>query len=209
MKKIAILIVLVPLFFISCSNRNYKKLDDGIIVYVKDSLGIHAVKLTIIDEQIIHVQASRGENIASTNSLMTVELPAKEIKWELKDSGPAVLLSTDKLQAGISKKTGEVWFTDKLGNKLLAEKSGGGKEFTEMELEGKTYYSIRQVFDSPVDEAFYGLGQHQHDIMNYKGKDVDLYQHNIVAVIPFLVSNRNGMRGKGPESCTTHTRKWD
>ena len=46
MKKIAILIVLVPLFFISCSNRNYKKLDDGIIVYVKDSLGIHAVKLT-------------------------------------------------------------------------------------------------------------------------------------------------------------------
>ena len=191
MKKIAILIVLVPLFFISCSNRNYKKLDDGIIVYVKDSLGIHAVKLTIIDEQIIHVQASRGENIASTNSLMTVELPAKEIKWELKDSGPAVLLSTDKLQAGISKKTGEVWFTDKLGNKLLAEKSGGGKEFTEMELEGKTYYTIRQVFDSPADEAFYGLGQHQHDIMNYKGKDVDLYQHNIVAVIPFLVSNKN------------------
>ncbi len=56
---------------------------------------------------------------------------------------------------------------------------------------GEQTFHIRQLFDSPDDEAFYGLGGHQNSIMNYKGHDVDLWQYNIVKSIPFLVSNRN------------------
>ncbi|MGE5498881.1 MAG: TIM-barrel domain-containing protein, partial [Syntrophothermus sp.] len=45
--------------------------------------------------------------------------------------------------------------------------------------------------DSPEEEAFYGLGAHQNGLMNYRGRDVDLWQYNIVDVIPFLVSDKN------------------
>ncbi len=56
---------------------------------------------------------------------------------------------------------------------------------------GEQTFQIRQLFDSPANEAFYGLGAHQNALMNYKGHDVDLWQYNIIDVIPFLVSSRN------------------
>src|SRR5690606_31607238 len=59
------------------------------------------------------------------------------------------------------------------------------------EVEGRPAYQITQVFESPDDEAFYGLGAHQNGQMNYKGEDVELVQHNIVDVVPFVYSNKN------------------
>jgi hypothetical protein len=35
------------------------------------------------------------------------------------------------------------------------------------------------------------LGQHQNAQMNYKGDDVELWQYNTVAVVPFMYSNKN------------------
>ena len=52
-------------------------------------------------------------------------------------------------------------------------------------------YTFRQVFDSPEDEAFFGLGQHQSDEWNYKGKNEVLYQYNTKVSIPFVISNKN------------------
>ena len=60
-----------------------------------------------------------------------------------------------------------------------------------VEFEGKPYFSVRQRFESPDDEAFYGTGLHQQGWMNLKGRDVELLQHNIDNAIPFLVSSRN------------------
>ena len=46
-------------------------------------------------------------------------------------------------------------------------------------------------FDSPDDEAFYGLGQHQSEEFNMKGKNEDLFQYNTKVSIPFVLSNKN------------------
>ena len=50
---------------------------------------------------------------------------------------------------------------------------------------------MQQVFESPADEAFYGLGQHQADEFNYKGKNEELFQYNTKVSVPFIVSNKN------------------
>ena len=42
----------------------------------------------------------------------------------------------------------------------------------------------------PPGEALYGLGAHQNGLMNYAGRDVDMYQLNTVDVVPFLASSR-------------------
>jgi len=68
---------------------------------------------------------------------------------------------------------------------------GGGKSFIPIEVEGTKGYTLRQVFESLDDEAFYGLGQHQSDEFNYKGKNESLFQYNTKVSIPFIVSSRN------------------
>src|SRR5690606_30087340 len=48
-----------------------------------------------------------------------------------------------------------------------------------------------KVFSVADKEAFYGLGQHQTGLMNYRGYQVDLTQYNGIAVVPFLVSSKH------------------
>ena len=66
---------------------------------------------------------------------------------------------------------GEVLFYDKDGKLILAEDEGG-RRFTPIEVEGKKAYTVQQFFKSVNDEeGIYGLGQHQADEFNYKGKN--------------------------------------
>ncbi len=87
--------------------------------------------------------------------------------------------------------TGQVIFCDENDRIILSEPPGGGKSFAPITVEGTEAYTIGQVFESPSDEAFYGLGQHQSDEFNYKGLNEVLYQYNTKVSVPFIVSNRN------------------
>ena len=87
--------------------------------------------------------------------------------------------------------SGEVIFTDTSGKVILSEKSGGGKAYKTVTIDKKDYLAVQQQFESPADEALYGLGSNQTYYMNLKGKDADLFQYNTQAVVPFLVSTKN------------------
>ena len=119
-------------------------------------------------------------------------IPQKEqTPFGVEQKGDTVTVVTSELRASVLASTGEVWFTDEEGNMILQENKGGGKTFTPIEVEGTKGYTIRQVFKSPDDEAFYGLGQHQSDEFNYKGKNEELFQYNTKVSVPFIVSNKN------------------
>ena len=106
-------------------------------------------------------------------------------------NGDTITVSTKEVKASVLASTGEVWFADKDGKLILQENKGGGKTFTPIEVEGTKGYTVCQVFESPEDEAFYGLGQHQADEFNYKGKNEELFQYNTKVSVPFVVSNKN------------------
>ncbi|HSC38217.1 MAG TPA: TIM-barrel domain-containing protein, partial [Chitinophagaceae bacterium] len=57
--------------------------------------------------------------------------------------------------------------------------------------DGTPSWHIRQTFQTFPDEAFYGLGQHQDGLVNYKGHQVSLFQNNTEVAVPFLLSSRN------------------
>lgn len=191
MKRIIGLFSIVSVLIFSCTSKGYEKLDDGVLIHLKDTAGNVALQVQVVTESIIHIQANPTDTISSEESLMVVDLPKKKTDWTLTKDEDTLIISTAKIRVSVSLQTGEISYSDINGNTRLVEKGGGGKQFQPITIDGKNYYTIRQVFNSPDDEAFYGLGAHQHDMMNYKGKDVDLNQHNIVDVIPFLVSNRN------------------
>lgn len=54
----------------------------------------------------------------------------------------------------------------------------------------RTGYTWRALFESPEDEALYGLGQHQAEEMNYKGRNEELYQYNTKVAVPFVMSTK-------------------
>ena len=165
------------------------------------------VYLEVINNRIIRVRATSQEALPTKPaSLMIVPnaAPAKGT-YTITDEGDNVVVKTQKVKAVVQKATGQITFFDAAGKQLLKEAQEGKKfwDFTvpERELGMKTGYTVpeeqkhglswQMKFDSPEDEAFYGLGQHQSEEFNMKGKNEDLFQYNTKVSIPFVLSNKN------------------
>ena len=184
---------LLSFLLAGCSSSTYIKTDKGITVQVKKngSNEKHHIRLQVVNDRIIRVSASPEEDFSTAKSLITVPDLAYAGKFEVSENADFVILTTSVLHAKVNKESGEVAFFDKKGNAILRENEGGGKTFTPIVVEGTKGYTLRQVFESPDDEAFFGLGQHQSDEFNYKGRNESLFQYNTKVSVPFLVSNRN------------------
>ena len=170
----------------------YKVTENGVSVKVQQPSedGPTLVRLEVLGEKIIHVSATPERKFADPESLVII--PAKEkTGFAVEQNEDTITVSTSEIKANVLASTGEVWFTDMDGKVLLREDEGGGKSFSPIEVEGTRGYSFRQVFESPEDEAFYGLGQHQADEFNYKGKNEELFQYNTKVSVPFIVSNKS------------------
>ena len=184
------LIILAALPLCSC-RKDFVQDENGVTVKVrKAEEGSPAlVRLEARGERLIHVSATPEREFADRNSL--VVLPGgSATEFSVDRRADTVTLSTSAIKANVLISTGEVWFTDLEGKMLLREQVGGGKSFTPIEADGTHGYSFRQVFESPDDEAFYGLGQHQADEFNYKGRNEELFQYNTKVSVPFIVSNK-------------------
>ena len=178
------------LCLVSCGD-DYTLDTNGVTIKVQQEKPGDArmVRLQVVGEKIIRVSATPNDGFADAASL--VVLPQQEVpEFTVSQDDDTVTVSTTSLNASVAVTTGEVWFTDTDGHVLLREQDGGGKSFTPIEAGGTHGYTVRQVFESPDDEAFYGLGQHQSDEFNYKGKSEELYQYNTKVSIPFVVSNK-------------------
>ncbi len=190
--------VLATLALMGCANSTFKqnanvtRTADGIVVRLAQvsAADPRLVKVEVCGDGIMRVVAAPGEDFSARPSLIVPDRNGGPERFTVRQKGETVQIATAKVTAKVSIRTGEVAFYDGQGRRILAERAGGGKTITSAEVMGEETHHVRQVFESPDNEAFYGLGQHQNGIMNYKGHDVDLWQHNIVASVPVLVSSR-------------------
>lgn len=180
------------LVFMSCGDSPWEKTANGVLIRLKPSAGCpaHQVRLSVINEKVIRVSATAAPEFSADESLV-VENTFPAVPWQADEEDGKLVVQTAALKAYADLQTGEVKFTDTEGNVFLQENQGGGKSFTPIEVDGVSGYSLRQVFESPAEEAFYGLGQHQADEFNYKGKNEVLFQYNTKVSIPFLLSSKN------------------
>src|SRR5688572_9156385 len=171
----------------------FKKLPDGILLRLKPGINEapRLVKLQVITDRILRITASPLDSFSTEKSLMIADKVRPAVKWTFSESATQLHLSTNQLKASVDKATGEINFTDRNGKPILREGAAGAKSFRKHVLDGSQSFEISQSFYSPDDEAFYGLGQHQNGIMNYKNTQVDLVNYNSVIAIPFLVSSKN------------------
>jgi len=186
-------IIFVCLFFSIVYSQNYQKQTDGVLFEFKKQkeTDVQWLKIQICTEDIIRVVATSENSFSNRPSLMVEKTAWEQVPFSVKEQNKWIEITTTKTRVRVNAQTGAIAFYDHNDNLLLQEKSGSGKLITAAEVVGEQTYHIQSIFDSPNDEAFYGLGGHQNAIMNYKDYDVDLWQHNMVEVVPFLVSNKN------------------
>lgn len=175
----------------SCAVPKYEKLENGVVVSLENTSKTDAalVKLEVVSDEIIRVCSTPESSFSSRESLVVLPQENKT-EYTVEENKEYITVSTSSIKAKVSLSTGEVTFLNKEGNVILKEAREASNEFTPIEVDGFNGYSFQQVFDSPEDEAFYGLGQHQSDEWNYKGKNEELYQYNTKVSVPFIVSNK-------------------
>jgi alpha-D-xyloside xylohydrolase len=172
---------------------DYIKINDGIIVYPDPQFSstTKAVKLQVVAANIIRVTAATEKDFPTSKSLITVYKKDPSATWTVVEGKEKVTLKTKQLTAVVMLNTGAVSFFDVSGNKILAEKGINGRKLVPAVFDGKRSYHITQTFQTTADDAYYGLGQHQDDVFNYKGAQVYLFQNNTEVGVPFLVSKKN------------------
>ena len=166
--------------------------------------GAKVVRLQVINDNIIRVQATSEASLPQKQSLMIVEQKAQP-KFDVRQDDDKVCVKASRVEARVDVESGKITFYDASGKKLL-EESDNGKQFKNFTVPEREYglkggaplteamkhgIQWQMKFDSPDDEAFYGLGQHQSEEFNMKGKNEDLFQYNTKVSIPFVLSNKN------------------
>ena len=168
------------------------------------NFGPSQVRLQVVNDQIIRVQATAEQSFRNKQSLIIVPQKGKA-NYKVEEQGDKLVITTAAMRAVLNEATGQITFYDLNGEVLLNEVAQGGKTFKPFNVPDREIgvdiakvpeaqkhgWSWRALFDSPDNEAFYGLGQHQSEELNMKGKNEDLFQYNTKVSVPFVISNKN------------------
>ena len=121
-------------------------------------------------------------------------LSAKEscpgAKFQFAQATDAAVLTTESLKLELSLKRGNITITTLAGQQLLRERNSIPRTYEPDELNGEKTYHVEDRFAPDATEAFYGLGQHQNGIVNYRGATVELGRNNTDVAIPLVISSK-------------------
>jgi len=184
----------------------------GNIVTIRPDGGqAKVIRLEVVNDDIIRVRATSKDNLpVKPQSLMIVpqKAPAKG-SYAIEETADVVNVIAKNVRAVVNKKTGHIEYFDADGKVSLAKEVQNaerlaGKQFwdftvPERELgikggvqpteEQKHGLSWQLSFDNTLGtQQFYGLGQHQSEEFNMRGKNEDLFQYNTKVSIPFVLS---------------------
>ncbi|MFD2033242.1 TIM-barrel domain-containing protein [Belliella marina] len=171
----------------SFAQTNYQKTETGIVVPLSNST--QKLRLQPVNERVVHVSITPVQDFSQATSLILKDDLEYSTEWTVEEDQENLSLKTRQLEVVYSIKTNQLTFKNSEGKILLRELPNTSRGFDLNENGSSTYFSLEQHFEKGKDENFYGLGQHQAGVFNYRDKQVDLTQYNGVAVVPFMVSS--------------------
>ncbi len=176
------------LFFIFCAqglaDTVVEKTTDGVILHTPQGI----TKLRVIRDDIVQVIKSPTDQLPQRKSLSEVDNLRETGKFFFGPTKTGYILRTPKLIITIDKADGALNFIDKEGNVLLGEQKYGAT-FAQSYSPGDTAWIVEQQFHSG-DEAIFGLGQYQFDVMNWKNGYMRMKQQNTAIASPVIVSTK-------------------
>jgi len=134
------------------------------------------IRLTYLSDDIIRVVKYPGTGAMPDKKSYSVLLPETNV------DNPCV-------KASIDPQTGCVTFCDLEGSVLLRE-SGTPTLQQRLSAPDADKLRIGQRWTLTEDEDIYGLGQLRDEAMSWRGRDMELWNHNTYIAIPYVTSSR-------------------
>jgi alpha-D-xyloside xylohydrolase len=140
---------------------------------------------------------------ASDHVVVKTEWPAAD--FAVSSDEKTVVLTTAKLKAAIERASGAIHYASADGKTLTTDTY---RMLHPAEVNGEQTFHAEAAFGIyGSHEGFYGLGQHQAGVWNYRGETVDLSQENTEIAIPLLVSsNGYGIFWNNPSRSVVNNR---
>lgn len=151
---------------------------------------------------------------------IVIAQPDPTVEFVVRDQADQLVLVTDALAIAIDRRTAAFTYFDRSGRVLTREPARGGKTLEPIDVRVSVFddtnaveghdnadglrfeaqgvrtvvdrhaYHTKLEFEWAPDEALYGLGSHEEGMFNLRGRHQYLFQQNMKAVVPVLVSTR-------------------
>ncbi len=145
------------------------------------------LRLEVCTPSIIHVTYSPGAVIPRRPDYVVTHTTWPAAIFTVQDTAQDVTLATSEVKVTVGLKDGSLTYFSADGAKLMQD---AARTLTPTRVNGEqTYRAEDFVSIYGSREGFYGLGQHQAGVWNYRGESVDLSQENTNIAVPLLVSS--------------------
>ena len=146
------------------------------------------LRLQVCTDSVIHVQYTPVSTFPHLNDFVVTKTDWPVAEWTMQSDGKTVSLTTARMSVTVSRDDGTITFKDKSGHELLSD---GPRQMIPAQVNGEDTYHSEDVFKIyGSEEAFYGLGQHQAGVWNFRGESVELSQENANIAVPVWLSSK-------------------
>src|SRR6267142_474445 len=163
--------------------RSVQKNSDGVTLLLEKG----ALRFQVCTDVMVRVLYSPQSEFPRVAEYVVIKSEWPQASFLVAESPDDIALTTSKLKLVVARKDSSIIFYDAAGKKLAQEND---RSLTPVEVNGeKTYHLERFTNMWDTQEAFYGLGQHQGGVFNWRGESVDIGQDNTNISVPMLLSS--------------------
>jgi alpha-D-xyloside xylohydrolase len=156
------------------------------------TVGSESLDVTVCGDSVIHV-LGKPDTAAPAGPqpwMLDAAQACPGAPFQFSQDEKSATLTTAKLAVSLELERGNLSFRVANGETLLRERDSIPRTYEPAQVNGESMYQIEDRFSPQPIDAFYGLGQHQSGIFNYRGSTIELGQNNTDVAIPLLVSSR-------------------
>jgi len=167
--------------------NSYKKDADGVTFSLDKGL----MKIKVCSPDIIEVKYTTLAQLQHRESLVVNNKWLTKTNFTVTDGKSKVVITTARLKISVDKATNAITYMNLKGD-VIASEDGENKTMKAETIVGINTYNCSTTFNSPADEALYGLGCHPTDSLsiNYKGRNQSMLIKYMTGAIPVLLSTR-------------------
>src|SRR5215469_13452705 len=188
---------------------------DGVVFREQDRV----LRIRFMTDAIARVTYTQGKEFVNRPSRIVVAQP-EDVAFDVQNALEGYVLSAGRLNIAVDSTSGALTYRNASGELLMREPEAGGRSLspksvarnifrdgaaiaTSQSIDGARVMAAeheatfdRDAFEAKLefifaeDEALCGLGSHEEGYGNLRGRSRDLYQQNMKAVVPHLVSTR-------------------
>jgi alpha-D-xyloside xylohydrolase len=159
---------------------------------MRATVGSETLEITVCGASVIHV-LSKPDAAAQTGPqpwMLDASQSCAGAPFQFSQDTRWAKIKTDALEVSFNLERGFLSFRSANGDSLLRERDSIPRTYEPMQVNGESTYRITDRFSPAPVEAFFGLGQHQSGVFNYRGSTIELGQNNTDVAIPLLVSSK-------------------